>query len=123
MMRIWWSAPPVSRRLRPTSPAASRGLPQPRSNGARTVRCPMSFAGSVEGGSFETSNQTGSLPGSTGDFHYRATLQYFHPGAAPVTPLNLLPAGVARNEDAYDNVTASTKLGYDLAENFDLGLT
>ncbi|MBW8707695.1 MAG: TonB-dependent receptor, partial [Alphaproteobacteria bacterium] len=84
---------------------------------------PLTFHGSVEGGSFETSNQIGTLSGSTGDFHYRATLQYFHSGAAPVTPLNLLPAGVARNDDAYDNVTASTKLGYDVAENFDLGLT
>ena len=84
---------------------------------------PMRFTGSVEGGSFETSNQFATLSGQAGDFHYRATVQYFHSGGTPVTPLNLLPAGVVRNDDAYDNVTASTKLGYDITGNFDIGLT
>jgi vitamin B12 transporter len=84
---------------------------------------PITFSGSLEGGSFDTFNQTGSVSGSQGDFHYRATAQHFRSGATPVTPLNLLPAGVTRNDDSYDNVTASTKLGYDVAENFDLGLT
>jgi vitamin B12 transporter len=84
---------------------------------------PITFSGSLEGGSFDTFNQTGSVSGSEGDFHYRATAQHFRSGATPVTPLNLLPAGVTRNDDSYDNVTASTKLGYDVAENFDLGLT
>jgi len=46
-----------------------------------------------------------------------------HVRATPVTPLNLLPAGVLRNDDQYDNVTASTKLGYDITGNFDIGLT
>src|SRR4051812_21595200 len=38
---------------------------------------PLSFRGSVEGGSFETSNQFATLSGSEGAFHYRATVQYF----------------------------------------------
>ena len=84
---------------------------------------PMTFRGTVEGGSFETANQFATLSGQAGDFHYRATVQYFHSGGTPVTPLNLLPAGVVRNDDAYDNVTASTKLGYDITGNFDIGLT
>ncbi len=84
---------------------------------------PLSFRGSVEGGSFETSNQVATLSGQAGDFHYRATVQYFHSGGTPVTPLNLLPAGVVRNDDTYDNVTVSTKLGYDVTDNFDIGLT
>ena len=42
-------------------------------------------------------------------------------GATPVTPLDLLPPGETRNDDFYDNVTASTKLGYDVTDNFDLG--
>ena len=84
---------------------------------------PMTLRGSVEGGSFETSNQFGTLSGQEGAFHYRATVQYFHSGGTPVTPLNLLPAGVLRNDDQYDNVTASTKLGYDITGNFDIGLT
>lgn len=84
---------------------------------------PLSFRGSVEGGSFETSNQVATLSGQEGDFHYRATVQYFHSGGTPVTPLSLLPAALVRNDDAYDNVTASTKLGYDVTGNFDIGLT
>lgn len=84
---------------------------------------PLSLRASVEGGSFETANQVATLSGSEGAFHYRATVQYFHSGGTPVTPLNLLPAGVQRNDDQYDNVTASTKLGYDITGNFDIGLT
>ena len=38
-----------------------------------------------------------------------------------MTPLDLLPPGETRNDDYYDNVTASTKLGYDVTRNFDLG--
>jgi vitamin B12 transporter len=36
--------------------------------------------------------------------------------------LDLLAPGEKRNDDYYDNVTGSTKLGYDVTENFDLGL-
>ena len=38
-----------------------------------------------------------------------------------MTPPELLPPGQKRNDDFYDSVTASTKLGYDVTENFDLG--
>ena len=41
----------------------------------------------------------------------RATVQHFHSGATPVTPLNLLPPGERRNDDFYDNVTASDQAG------------
>ena len=75
----------------------------------------------IEGGSFDTFNQGASLSGSEGDFHYQATLQHFFSGATPVTPLNLLPPGQRRNDDFYNNVTASTKLGYQVTDNFDLG--
>ena len=43
-------------------------------------------------------------------------------GATPVTPPDLLLPGEMRHDDFYDNVTASTKFGYDVADNFDLGL-
>jgi vitamin B12 transporter len=39
-----------------------------------------------------------------------------------VTPLDLLPPGQRRNDDFYDNVTASAKFGYDVTGNLDLGL-
>ena len=37
-----------------------------------------------------------------------------------MTPLDLLAPGEKRNDDTYDNVTASTKLGYDITSNLDL---
>jgi len=83
---------------------------------------PMKITADAEGGSFDTFNQRGSVAGSEGDFHYAASVQHFHSGATPVTPLNLLPPGQRRNDDFYDNVTATTKLGYNVTDNFDLGL-
>ena len=82
---------------------------------------PAQFTAGVEGGSFDTFNQMGGVSGSEGGFHYRANIEHFYAGATPVTPLELLAPGEARNDDRYDNVTASTKLGYDATDNFDLG--
>jgi vitamin B12 transporter len=84
---------------------------------------PLSLSAEAEGGSFETFNQSATVSGSDDAFHYRATLAHLHAGATPVTPLDLLPPGEKRNDDYFDNLTASTKLGYDVAENFDLGFT
>jgi len=83
---------------------------------------PLSLRASAEGGSFDTFNQTASLSGSEGAFHYAASVQHNHAGATPVTPPDLLLPGEIRHDDYYDNVTVSTKLGYDVADNFDLGL-
>jgi vitamin B12 transporter len=82
---------------------------------------PLSLSAEAEGGSFDTFNQSATASGSENGFHYRASLAHLHAGATPVTPLNLLPPGQARNDDYFDNVTASTKLGYDVTEKFDLG--
>jgi vitamin B12 transporter len=76
----------------------------------------------VNGGSFDTANESGGVSGSTGPFHYAATVAHIDVGATPVTPLDALAAGEARNDDSYENFTASTKLGYDVTGNFDLGL-
>ena len=83
---------------------------------------PLALSGSLEGGSFDTFNQTASLRGSDGNFHFAATLDHVHAGATPVTPLNLLLPGEKRNDDYYDGISASTKLGLDLSDNVDLGL-
>ncbi len=40
----------------------------------------------------------------------------------PVTPLDVLAPGERRIDDYYDNLTASTKLGFDLTDVLDLGL-
>src|SRR5438552_15483409 len=86
------------------------------------TQVPTRLQGSLEGGSFDTFNQTGSISGSASQFHYSANIEHFHSGVIPVTPLNLLLPGERRNDDYYDNLTASTKLGYDLTSDFDFGL-
>jgi vitamin B12 transporter len=83
---------------------------------------PAQVAASAEGGSFETFNQSAGLRGSLDQFHYSANVDHWHSGATPVTPLDLLSPGERRNDDYYDNRTASMKLGYDVVQNFDLGL-
>jgi vitamin B12 transporter len=83
---------------------------------------PAQLTGTLEGGSFDTFNQTGSIRGSADGFHYSANLEHFHSGETPVTPLNLLLPGERRNDDYYDNLTASSKLGYDVSSNLDFGL-
>jgi len=82
---------------------------------------PLKLSAEAEGGSFDTFNQSATVSGSQDALHYRASLAHLHAGATPVTPLELLPLGQKRNDDYFDNVTASTKLGYDLTDNFDLG--
>lgn len=82
---------------------------------------PAQFTGSLEGGSFDTFNQTGGVSGSTDRYNYALDVAHFRSGATPVTPLNLLPPGEKRNDDTYDNKTISTKLGAKLADNFDIG--
>lgn len=84
---------------------------------------PLTLRASAEAGSFDTFNQSASISGAEGALRYRATLQHSHAGATPVTPLNLLPPGQVRRDDVFDNVTASTTLGLDVADGFDLGLT
>ena len=83
---------------------------------------PAQFTASVEGGSFDTFNQIGSLSGSIDRFHYNATIEHLHSGETPVTPLDLLLPGEKRIDDYYDNLTASTKLGFDVTDSLDLGL-
>ncbi|HEY4274578.1 MAG TPA: TonB-dependent receptor plug domain-containing protein, partial [Rhizomicrobium sp.] len=82
---------------------------------------PLALSAEVEGGSFDTFNQGATASGSEGDLNYRVSLTHLHAGATPVTPLDLLPPGQKRNDDYFDSVTASTKLGYDITDNFDLG--
>src|SRR5580692_5401458 len=83
---------------------------------------PAQFTAGAEAGSFDTFNQAAGVSGSLDGFHYAANLEHLHSGATPVTPLDLLAPGEQRIDDYYDNVTASTKLGFDVAENLDLGL-
>jgi len=83
---------------------------------------PAQLGAALEGGSFDTFNQWGGVSGSQQAFNYSANLSHFHAGATPVTPLDLLQPGEARNDDYDDNLTLSTKLGYQFTPNFDVGL-
>lgn len=83
---------------------------------------PARFEAGLEGGSFDSFNQNGGVSGGAGAFHYAAELAHVRVGATPVTPLDLLGPGERRIDDRYDNITASTKLGYDVTGDFGLGL-
>jgi vitamin B12 transporter len=88
----------------------------------RSGNGPLRAQGYLEGGSFDTFNQAVNLGGSLDQLHYSANIGHFHSGETPVTPLGLLLPGEKRNDDYYDNITASTKLGYDVTSNLDFGL-
>ena len=83
---------------------------------------PAQFNAGIEAGSFDTFNQVAGVSGSLDRFHYAATVDHFDSGATPVTPLDYLPPGQRRIDDDYDNLTGSTKLGFDVTEHLDLGL-
>jgi vitamin B12 transporter len=83
---------------------------------------PPQLTVNLQGGSFDTFNQAAGVSGSEGGFHYAANVQHLHAGSTPVTPLDLLLPGEPRNNDYYDNLTGSTRLGFDVSQQFDLGL-
>ena len=81
---------------------------------------PAQFTGQLEGGSFDTFNQSASVRGSVSRFRYSFNIAHFLADDTPVTPLDLLPPGRKRINDSYENITLSTKLGADLTDNFSL---
>ncbi len=83
---------------------------------------PPTVNASIEGGSFATSSQYAGLTGAQGPLHYAVSLSHFQAGDTPVTPPGLLAPGEAAIGDAYDNLTASAKLGLDLSRALSLGL-
>jgi vitamin B12 transporter len=83
---------------------------------------PAQFNAGLEAGSFDTFNQVAGVSGSLDRFHYAVTVDHLHSGATPVTPLDYLPPGQQRIDDDDDNLTGSTKLGFDVTEHFDVGL-
>jgi vitamin B12 transporter len=71
----------------------------------------------IEGGSFLTFNQAASVSGSTDRAHYAFNVSHLHSGDVPVTPERFVAPGRPAIGNDYDNVTASTRLGADLAPN------
>jgi vitamin B12 transporter len=83
---------------------------------------PPALTGTIEGGSFGTFNQYATGSGSTGRFNYNFNIGHFTSDDTPVTPAGLVLTGRSVNTDSYNNVTLSTRLGYDLTDNFGVGL-
>lgn len=79
---------------------------------------PAKVSGTIEGGSFGTFNQFGSLSGSYDRFDYAFNVAHLRSTNVPVTPEELLPPGRRAIGNLYDNVTLSTKLGYQFNEDF-----
>ena len=71
----------------------------------------------VEGGSFGTFNQALGLSGTHGRFDYAFNVSHYRYTDMPVTPGYLVPPGGHAIGNAYDNWTASTRLGAQLNEN------
>ena len=82
---------------------------------------PPQFRGMVEGGSFNTFNQTAGVSGSIARFSYNFDFSHYHTGDTLVTPPTLVVPGRTANPDYYDNKTVSTRLGAQLTDNFDVG--
>ena len=81
---------------------------------------PAQATGSIETGAYRSFNQTAGLSGSKDQFNYAFNIAHLHAGDVPVTPWQLLPPGRKAIGNAYDNVTASTRLGVDLNEAWTL---
>ena len=79
---------------------------------------PPRFSGLLEGGSFDTFNQSAGASGSIGHVNYSFNVAHLLVDDTPVTPLDLLPPGRKRINDSYENTTLSTKLGADLTDAF-----
>ena len=78
---------------------------------------PAKVTGMVEGGSFGRFNQTAGLSGSQDRFNYAFNVAHVRAPSTPVTPPELVPPGRRINNDFYDNVTYSHRLGFDPNEN------
>jgi vitamin B12 transporter len=79
---------------------------------------PPRFTGMLEGGTFDTFNQSASASGSISRFNYSFNVAHMLVDDTPVTPLDLLPPGRKRINDSYENTTLSTKLGADFTDTF-----
>ena len=84
---------------------------------------PMRATANVEGGSFGTFNQTAKVSGSADWLSYFLGFGHFSTTDTPVTPPVLVPIGRAINPNAYDNRTFSFRVGAQLADGLDVGLT
>ncbi len=83
---------------------------------------PPKATATVEGGSFGTFNQAAGVSGSSGPVSFAFNVQHFKADETPVTPLDVLPPGRQRFDNAYENWSYSTKLGVDVTRDFSLNV-
>jgi vitamin B12 transporter len=88
----------------------------------RSGRRPGEIDASLEGGSFDTFNQTLGVDGAASRVTYAFNLAHLRTADTPVTPVGLLAPGETLNDDRYDNISLSSKLGLDLTDTFGLDL-
>jgi|HubBroStandDraft_4_1064222.scaffolds.fasta_scaffold57878_1 vitamin B12 transporter len=88
----------------------------------KTGAGPPTATALLEGGSFGTLNQMGSVSGSSGDTNYAFNVDHFRSTDTPVTPLDLLAPGEQRHDDSYDNKSFSTKVGTKLTDDLDVSV-
>lgn len=80
---------------------------------------PRAYA-SAEAGSFGTFNQTTGVSGSEQGFNYAFNILHYRTEDVPVTPAYLVLPGLPRLDNSYDNMTYSTKFGFDLSKSLTL---
>jgi vitamin B12 transporter len=81
---------------------------------------PPRFTGMLEGGTFDTFNQSASASGSISRFNYSFNVAHMLVDDTPVTPLDLLPPGRKRINDSYENTTLLTRIGAELTDTFEV---
>ena len=83
---------------------------------------PAKFTAFTEGGSFGTLNSSLGVRGAHENVNYAFTIQRQSVGSLPVTPPELVPPGVPVNNNSYQNVTFSSKVGAQLNDMFGVNL-
>jgi vitamin B12 transporter len=81
---------------------------------------PAQAYASAEAGSFGTFNQATGVSGASQGFNYAFNIAHYRADDIPVTPLYLVPPGESRLDNSYDNMTYSTKLGFEVSKDLTL---
>lgn len=81
---------------------------------------PAKVTASVEGGSQETFNQSAGFSGTQNNFNYAFNIVHLRETAVTIMPDRLNPLGIDVRDNAYDNKTLSTRLGYEFNENLEV---
>ncbi len=83
---------------------------------------PAKITAFAEGGSFGTLNSSLGVRGAQEQVNYSFNIQRQSVGSLPVTPPELVPPGVPINNNSYQNLTFSSKVGAQLNDIFGVNL-